>query len=281
MTLAASPQEISVATGKLSARLAALINRSRIASVGGVTLILLALSSFLLPALSPYDPLAPSPLEIFQAPSARHWFGTDINGMDVFTRVLYGARYSFMIAVPTVVIAVLRGAPIGLYAGYRGGLIDELLTRFTDTLRIFPGIVLALAIVAALGPSIVNVVLTLAILDAAIFARLVRAETIAVRKGGIVESAVAVGNPDWRGDVASRLSERAAGHDSADFRTRGLGRASERHAGVFGNRSSAADAGMGPDDPPGRRIHAVGPMVGWPLPWSCFAGNGPGSEFFG
>jgi peptide/nickel transport system permease protein len=198
MTLAASPQEISVATGKLSARLAALINRSRIASVGGVTLILLALSSFLLPALSPYDPLAPSPLEIFQAPSARHWFGTDINGMDVFTRVLYGARYSFMIAVPTVVIAVLRGAPIGLYAGYRGGLIDELLTRFTDTLRIFPGIVLALAIVAALGPSIVNVVLTLAILDAAIFARLVRAETIAVRKGGIVESAVAVGNPDWR-----------------------------------------------------------------------------------
>jgi peptide/nickel transport system permease protein len=112
--------------------------------------------------------------------------------------VLYGARYSFVIAMPTVIIAVVLGAPIGLYAGYRGGLIDELLTRFTDTLRIFPRIILALAIVAALGPSIVNVILTLATLDAAIFARLVRAETIAVRKSGIVESAIAVGSPDRR-----------------------------------------------------------------------------------
>jgi peptide/nickel transport system permease protein len=198
MTIVASSPQISVTTGKPSARVIALFNRSRIAGIGGATLLLLALSSLLISALSPYDPLTPSPLEIFQAPNSRHWFGTDINGMDVFTRVLYGARYSFVIAVPTVIIAVLLGAPIGLYAGYRGGLIDELLTRFTDTLRIFPGIILALAIVAALGPSIVNVILTLATLDAAIFARLVRAETIAVRRSGIVESAIAVGNPDWR-----------------------------------------------------------------------------------
>jgi peptide/nickel transport system permease protein len=198
MTIEASSPQIPVTAGTSSARLMALFNRSRIASIGGATLLLLALSSLLISALSPYDPLTPSPLEIFQAPSGRHWFGTDINGMDVFTRVLYGARYSFVIAVPTVIIAVLLGAPIGLYAGYRGGLIDELLTRFTDTLRIFPGIILALAIVAALGPSIVNVILTLATLDAAIFARLVRSETIAVRKSGIVESAIAVGNPDWR-----------------------------------------------------------------------------------
>ena len=179
-------------------RFVALLNRSRIATVGAIILLLLATASILVPYVSPYDAFAPSPEAIFLPPSALHWFGTDINGMDVFTRVVYGARYSFMIAVPTVVLAVILGAPAGLYAGYAGGLADEILTRFTDTIRIFPGIILALAIVAALGPSLLNVILTLAVLDAAIFARLVRAETIAVRKGGIVESAIAAGNPSWR-----------------------------------------------------------------------------------
>jgi peptide/nickel transport system permease protein len=198
MTVATGPQQAAVSPGTSFDRFLALATRSRIATVGSVVLIALALLSGLLPALSPYDPFVPAPLEIFQAPSARHWFGTDINGMDVFTRVLYGARYSFAIAVPTVVIAILLGVPAGLYAGYRGGWADELLTRFTDTLRIFPGIILALAIVAALGPSLLNVILTLAVLDAAIFARLVRAETIALRRSGIVESAIAAGNPHWR-----------------------------------------------------------------------------------
>jgi peptide/nickel transport system permease protein len=198
MALASTTQDAAVARGALLARAAALANRSRIATVGAAILTLLALASLIFPPLSPYDPFTPSPLEIFKAPGAGHWFGTDITGMDVFTRVAYGARYSFMVAIPTVALAMLLGAPAGLYAGYRGGLIDELLTRFTDTLRIFPGIILALAIVAALGPSLLNVILTLAILDSAIFARLVRAETIALRKSGIVESAIAAGNPGWR-----------------------------------------------------------------------------------
>lgn len=186
------------ASGSLVGRVAALANCSRIATVGGAILALIAATSLILPHLSPYDAFAPAPTEVFQPPSAAHWFGTDINGMDVFTRVFYGARYSFLVAIPTVLLAMLLGAPAGLYAGYRGGLVDEVLMRLTDTLRIFPGIILALAIVAALGPSLLNIILTLGILDAAIFARLVRAETIALRKGGIVESAIAAGNPAWR-----------------------------------------------------------------------------------
>jgi peptide/nickel transport system permease protein len=198
MTITATASDTSTPPGGFLARAAALANRSRIASLGTAILVLLALTSVLLPALSPYDPFTPSALEVFQPPSVAHWFGTDINGMDVFTRVFFGARYSFVVAIPTVALSILLGTPAGLYAGYKGGLVDELLTRFTDTLRIFPGIILALAIVAALGPSLLNVILTLAVLDSAIFARLVRAETLALRRGGIVESAIAAGNPDWR-----------------------------------------------------------------------------------
>jgi peptide/nickel transport system permease protein len=198
MTVAVTTPQAPLAAGRAFASAAALVNRSRTASVGAALLLLLALAGVIVPAVSPYDSFVPAPQTIFQPPDGAHWFGTDINGMDVFTRVFYGARYSFVVAIPTVALAMLLGAPAGLYAGYRGGLVDELLTRFTDTLRIFPGIILALAIVAALGPSLLNVILTLGVLDAAIFARLVRAETIALRRGGIVESAIAAGNPCWR-----------------------------------------------------------------------------------
>jgi peptide/nickel transport system permease protein len=163
----------------------------------GILLVFLVLAIFA-PWIAPLDPVMPDPDRILEAPSAARWFGTDINGMDVFSRVIHGARYAFLIAIPTVLLALLLGVPIGLVAGYHGGLADDLLIRFTDTLRVFPSIILALAVVAALGPSILNVVLTLGVLDMAIYARLVRAETLALRSGGFVEAARAAGNPPWR-----------------------------------------------------------------------------------
>jgi len=145
-----------------------------------------------------HDPVSSYPDRILQAPSAEHWFGTDGNGMDVFSRVIYGAKFGFGIAIPAVIISVLIGVPVGLIAGYRGGLLDEVLMRFFDGLRVFPSIILALAVVAATGQSLINVVLVLGFLDSPVFARVVRSEVLALRSSIFVESAIAVGNPTWR-----------------------------------------------------------------------------------
>jgi peptide/nickel transport system permease protein len=112
--------------------------------------------------------------------------------------VMHGARFGFGIAVPSAIIMLVIGVPLGLVAGYKGGMVDEIVLRSMDVLRSFPSIVLALAVVAATGQSLVNVVLVIGFLDAPIFTRLVRSEVLALRSSGFVDSAVAAGNPTWR-----------------------------------------------------------------------------------
>ena len=146
----------------------------------------------------PHDPVASYTDRILQPPSADHWFGTDGNGMDVFSRVIYGAKFGFGIAIPAVLISLAIGLPVGLIAGYRGGILDEVLMRIFDGLRVFPSIILALAVVAATGQSLLNVVLVLGFLDSPVFARLVRSEVLSLRSSIFVESAIAAGNPTWR-----------------------------------------------------------------------------------
>ena len=146
----------------------------------------------------PHDPVASYTDMILQPPSADHWFGTDGNGMDVFSRVIYGAKFGFGIAIPAVLISLAIGVPVGLIAGYRGGILDEVLMRIFDGLRVFPSIILALAVVAATGQSLLNVVLVLGFLDSPVFARLVRSEVLSLRSSIFVESAIAAGNPTWR-----------------------------------------------------------------------------------
>ncbi len=148
--------------------------------------------------LMPYDPELSYAQRVLEPPSAEFWLGTDGNGMDVFSRVIYGARFGFGIAIPAVLLALAIGIPVGLWAGYRGGMLDEVLMRFFDGLRVFPSIILALAVVAATGQSLLNVVLVLGFLDSPVFARVVRSEVLALRSSVFVESAVAVGNPTWR-----------------------------------------------------------------------------------
>ena len=169
--------------------------RSPMAAAGLLLLGAFAMLSILHPWLMPYDPVAADASAVLQAPSAVHWFGTDANGMDVFSRVIYGAIYAFGIAFPAVAVAMLIGVPVGLLTGYLGGWADEVLMRGFDAMRVFPSIILALAVVAAAGPSLVNVVIVLGVLDAPVFARLVRAEVLALRAGGFMESAIAAGNP--------------------------------------------------------------------------------------
>jgi peptide/nickel transport system permease protein len=198
MTTLAEPLAAPGLASRIAARIAGLARRSPTLVAGLLMLGAFAVMALLHPWLMPYDPTAVDAGAILRPPSAAHWFGTDGNGMDVFSRVIYGALYAFGIAVPVVIVGLLLGVPVGLFTGWVGGWTDEAFMRAMDALRVFPSIILALAVVAAAGPSLLNVVLVLGFLDAPVFARVVRAEVLSLRGGTFVEAAIAAGNPTWR-----------------------------------------------------------------------------------
>ena len=148
--------------------------------------------------IAPFGPTQAFPHAVLKPPGGGFLFGSDGNGMDVLSRVIHGTRYAFGIALPAGAIMVAIGVPLGVLAGYKGGILDEVLLRILDVLRAFPSIILALAVVAATGASLVNIVLVIGLLDSPIFARIVRAEVLALRQATFVRAAVAVGNPPWR-----------------------------------------------------------------------------------
>ena len=180
------------------ARIAGLARRSPTLVVGAAILLLLGGLALFGRAVAPFDPVAAMSSHILAPPGGPFLFGTDGNGMDVFSRVLAGAAWAFGIAIPAVAVGLVVGVPTGLLAGYRGGWLDEGLMRVFDMLRVFPSIILALAVVAAAGPSFFNVVLVIGLLDSPLFARVVRAEVIVLRSSTFIEAAVAMGNPAWR-----------------------------------------------------------------------------------
>ena len=194
---AVSPTNVRFST-RINNRLRGVSRLSPTATAGVVIILMFGILAIFSGLFMTHDPVSAYPDRILQSPSAEHWFGTDSNGMDVFSRVIYGAKFGFGIAIPAVTISVLIGVPVGLIAGYRGGILDEVLMRVFDGLRVFPSIILALAVVAATGQSLINVVLVLGFLDSPVFARLVRAEVLTLRSSIFVESAVAAGNPTWR-----------------------------------------------------------------------------------
>lgn len=179
-------------------RVLGVARRSPTFAIGFAIVAVFAIIAALADVIAPFGPIELFSRDVLLPPDTTYLFGTDGNGMDVFSRVLHGARYAFGIAIPSAAIMLVVGVPLGLIAGYKGGVIDEIVLRIMDVLRSFPSIVLALAVVAATGQSLVNVVLVIGFLDAPIFARLVRSEVLALRSSGFVESAVAAGNPTWR-----------------------------------------------------------------------------------
>ena len=183
---------------RLHNRTRGLARLSPTATAGVIIILFFGILALFSNLFMPHDPVASYTDRILQAPSADHWFGTDGNGMDVFSRVIYGAKFGFGIAIPAVLISLAIGLPVGLIAGYQGGILDEVLMRIFDGLRVFPSIILALAVVAATGQSLLNVVLVLGFLDSPVFARLVRSEVLSLRSSIFVESAIAAGNPTWR-----------------------------------------------------------------------------------
>jgi peptide/nickel transport system permease protein len=159
---------------------------------------LFVLAAVFAPLIAPYDPIVQSWTTVRKAPSLAHLFGTDDLGRDVLSRVIYGTRASLFAGVISVGIALSIGIPLGLIAGYRGGFIDALLSRMTDAMLACPFIILAIALAAFLGPSLVNAMIAIGITTTPIFVRLTRGQVMAVKVEEYVEAARAVGNPRWR-----------------------------------------------------------------------------------
>jgi peptide/nickel transport system permease protein len=141
----------------------------------------------------PFDPAAQDlPLRL-AGPSATHWFGLDELGRDILARVLSGARVSWLVGLVVVIVSAAVGVAVGAVAGYCGGRIDELVSRVMDVLMAFPGLLLAIALVAALGPSLVHVVFALASIGWVGYARLVRGQVLRAREFEYVQAARALG----------------------------------------------------------------------------------------
>ena len=171
--------------------------RRRVVLAGAVILAVVALAALLAPWIAPYDPMALKVLDRLQSPRATHWFGTDELGRDVFSRVIFGARYSLLIGALVVVVSMVCGVLLGLAAGFFRRL-DGPVMRLVDAMMSFPDILLAIALVAVLGASMTNVILALAIVYTPRVARVVRASTLVVRELLYIEAARAIGIPTWR-----------------------------------------------------------------------------------
>jgi peptide/nickel transport system permease protein len=172
--------------------------RHRTAMAGLAVVVIFVLAAALAPLVAPFDPAKTSWTVIRKAPSALHWFGTDENGRDVLSRVIWGARASLLAGVVSVAIAMAAGVPIGMIAGLRGGWIDALISRFTDAMLACPFLILAIALAAFLGPALENAMIAIGVSATPIFIRLARGATMAAKVEDYVEAARAIGNPRWR-----------------------------------------------------------------------------------
>jgi peptide/nickel transport system permease protein len=173
------------------------IRRSRSLALGCCLVLFVCLAALLAPLLTPYDPIASNFRGRLLPPGMEHWFGTDHFGRDLFARVLYGARISFLIGGSVVVFNAVLGTAIGALAGYFAAA-DGVLMRFMDALMAFPAILLAIVISAVLGGSILNVVIALGIATVPYTARVVRASVLVLREMEYVEAARVLGASEIR-----------------------------------------------------------------------------------
>ena len=169
------------------------LRTNRLAAAGAVMLALIAIAVLLAGPLVPYSPIEIDIASRLQPPSAAHWLGTDFFGRDVLGRVLHGGRATLAIGVSVVTIGFAIGVAYGTVAGFAGGAVDAIMMRLADALLSFPALVLAIALAAALGPSLQNAMLAVSITLAPQFARLARTQALAIAARPYVEAAIAVG----------------------------------------------------------------------------------------
>lgn len=172
--------------------------KNRTALVGAVGVIFVLLLAIFGPFFMPYDPIEQHLLDQLKSPSARFLFGTDVFGRDVLSRTILGTRFSLIVGLTSVMIAVVLGVPTGILAGYKGGLIDTGITRLVDILMSFPVLILGLMLRAAIGGGFIGLVLAIGIAITPRFIRLARGPTISIREKEYIESAKAIGVSEIR-----------------------------------------------------------------------------------
>lgn len=172
--------------------------RHKLGRLGFSVLALLILCAVLAPVIAPYDPTDAHYDVTLSAPSWSHLFGTDNIGRDVLSRVMYGAQISLQVILLSIAGAIVFGSLIGMISGYFGGWVDHVIMRIVDGMLAFPMLILALAIVSVLGPSLVNAILAITIVNIPGFARLVRGQVLSVRQMDYVQAARCIGAPGWR-----------------------------------------------------------------------------------
>ncbi len=150
--------------------------------IGLVSFLVIVLAAIFAPYVAPYDPLALDLPNALQAPSWQHWMGTDHLGRDVFSRVIFAARIDLQIGAIGVALPLTIGTIMGLVAGYYGGWVDAIIGRVVDVIIAFPFLVLVIAIVAMLGPGLINLYIALTVVSWVLYTRIIRAETIALKK---------------------------------------------------------------------------------------------------
>ncbi|WP_144557686.1 ABC transporter permease [Bacillus pumilus] len=165
----------------------------KLAVIGSVIVFLFLILAIFAPLIAPFGINEQSLGERFSAPSAAHWFGTDDFGRDIFSRVVHGARISLWVGFFSVLGSVILGTLLGLIAGYGGRVLDAMISRMFDILLAFPSILLAIAIVSILGPSLQNALIAIAIINVPTFGRLVRSKVLSIKQEEYVLAAKAIG----------------------------------------------------------------------------------------
>lgn len=175
---------------------AALVPRR--AAAGAMAFAAIVVIALVAPLVAPYPYAAQDLLARLEPPSAAHWFGTDNYGRDIFSRILWGARLSLLIGVGATAVGMAIGAVLGIWAGFKGGVIDLLATRLIDVLLSFPAFILCLLIIALLGPGVVELIGAIAASLIPKFARVARAATLATRHKEFIEATRTIGASDLR-----------------------------------------------------------------------------------
>lgn len=175
-----------------------MLRKNKLAMLGLIILTLIVLTVIFANVLAPYDYTAQNLANMKKFPSMKHPFGTDEFGRDILSRIIYGTRQSLVIGVGSIAIAVLAGGLIGLISGFYGGWLDNLLMRITDVMMAIPGMLLAIAIVAALGSSLKNLLIAIAIAKLPNFARIMRATVMSAREQEYVTASKVMGIPNWK-----------------------------------------------------------------------------------
>ena len=171
-------------------------NKSAMFGVG--ILIILIISAIFASLLAPYDPIDSNILQRLQGPTLKHWLGTDDLGRDILSRIIYGSRISLQVGVISVSISLVFGGMAGVLAGYYGGKIDMFIMRFIDIMLAFPSVLLAIGIMAVLGPKLSNAMIAISIVNMPRFARIVRASVLMVKSEEYVVAAEAIGATDFQ-----------------------------------------------------------------------------------